>query len=425
MKISVIIFLLISLLGYGQSSFIALDSSAVCRSSLGLEYKMKFENINKNLASAKSAQNNVIKEVYSEVQSNFLEKINNDNFICDDKINPYLQKLMDEVLTRNGIKKDGYRILLSRNSSINAYNTGDGTLVVHYGLFLALDNEDELVFVISHEMGHQFLNHVKGDIETYAKISTSAEMVAKTKEIERQKYGKATKANDLLKDIIYQKYDRRRKKEIQADSLGLIFYKKTLRNPKAAVRVLEKLDKADIEQDSLTVADYKLIFEKGGFLVKQKYFSEEQSLFAKYDKDKRIDVDSLKSHPDCTTRIELMKQYLDNVNSENYSTSASFSEIKRNSVYQNLMNLYYSERYGISLYEALKLYKQDEQNPVLRNIIYLNLAKIYDSRINYTINKYVPSHDNINNTASLNRFVSFVNNIKTTDFEIIINNFKS
>lgn len=425
MRISVIIILLSGLLGYGQSNFTALDTSAVCRSNLGLEYKIKFENINKNLVATKSAQNNIIKEVYSEVQNNFLEKINSDNFICDDKINPYLQKLMDEVLTKNGIKKDEYRILLSKNSSINAYNTGDGTIVVHYGLFLALDNEDELVFVISHEMGHQFLNHVKGDIESYAKISTSAEMVAKTKEIERQKYGKATKANDLLKDITYQKYDRRRKKEIEADSLGLMFYKKTLRNPKAAIKVLEKLDAADNEQDSLTIADYKFIFEKGGFLVKQKYFAEEQSLFAKYDKDKRIDVDSLKSHPDCTTRIKLVKEHLDNANSESYSTSASFSEIKKNSVYQNLMNLFYSERYGISLYEALKLYKKDEQNPILKNIIYLNLVKIYDSRINYTINRYVPSHDNINNTASLNRFVSFVNNIKTTDLEIIINNFKS
>lgn len=420
-----IIVLLKCLFVQAQINFTAIDTSVVCKTGLSLEYKLKFERANKNLVSLNSDVKNVIKEVYTEIQDNFLEKINNNNFICDNNINPYLQKLMEEILSKNNIKKDGYRILLSRNSSINAYNTGDGTVVIHYGLFLILDNEDELVFIISHEIGHQYLGHVKTDIENYAKLTTSAEIIAKTKDIKRQKFGKATKANDLLKGLTYQKYDIRRKKEIAADSLGLVFYKKTLRNPKAAIVVLEKLDDSDKEKDTLMPADYKSIFEKGGFIVKQKYFEEEQSLFVKYDKDKRIDVDSLKSHPDCITRIKLIKNYLDDAVSENYSNSTNFSDIKKNSTYQNLMNLYNAQEYGISLYEALKLYKHNPENEVLKNIIYINLIKIYDSRANYTINKYVPRHDNLNNTASLNRFISFVSSIKMADFEIIINNFKS
>lgn len=316
-------------------------------------------------------------------------------------------------------------MLLSRNSEINAYNTGDGTIVINYGLFLATDNEDELVFIISHEIGHQFLNHIKNDIETFALLSTSEEVVKKTKEIRKQKYGRATTASDLLKNIRYQNYSERRKKEIEADSIGLVFYKKTLRNPKAAIAVLGKLDDSDKEKDSIMPADYKRIFEKGGFVVKQKYFEEEESLFKKYDKTKRINVDSLKTHPDCITRVKLLKDHLDNKFTDQYSSSNSFSEIKKNSTYQNLFNLFTAEKYGLSLYEALKLYKDDGENPILKNIIHLNFAKIYASRGNYTINRYVPAHDNLHNTASLNRFISFVNNIKMTDFEIIMNNFKS
>lgn len=427
MRFIFVITLLISgLLVRAQAAFVSIDTtSSGCKIYLNLEYKKKFESINKMKSALNSAQKNITKEIYSEIQDNFLEKINSNNFICDDKINPYLQGLMGEVLIKNGISPEGYKMLLSRNSEINAYNTGDGTIVVNYGLFLATDNEDELVFIISHEIGHQFLNHIKNDIETFALLSTSEEVVKKTKEIRKQKYGRATTASDLLKNIRYQNYSERRKKEIEADSIGLVFYKKTMRNPKAAIAVLGKLDDSDKEKDSIMPADYKRIFEKGGFVIKQKYFEEEESLFKKYDKTKRIDVDSLKTHPDCITRVKLLKDHLDNKFTDQYSNSNSFLEIKKNSTYQNLFNLFTAEKYGLSLYEALKLYKNDSENPILKNIIYLNFTKIYASRGSYTINRYVPTHDNLHNTASLNRFVSFVNNIKMTDLEIIINNFKS
>ena len=49
----------------------------------------------------------------------------------------------------------------------------------------------------------------------------------------------------MLKTIAYQNYSKRRKKEIEADSLGLAFYQKTVRNPKAALTLLEKLDFSD------------------------------------------------------------------------------------------------------------------------------------------------------------------------------------
>ena len=408
-----------------QADFHFIDTIPSCKAVLNIEYKKRFENFNKTASGLTSAQKGITKEIYNEIQESFLDKIKNNTFICDEKVNPYLQGLMDEVLTRNGINKSGYKMLLSRNSDINAYNTGDGTVVVNYGLFLAVENEDELVFVISHEVGHQHLDHVKKDIEGFAKLSTSDEIVAKTKAIRAQKFGKASMATDLLKNITYQKYEVRRRKEIEADSLGLVFYKKTGRNLKAAISLLEKLDESDKEKDSLMVDDYKAIFEKNGFVVKQKYFDQEQTLFGKYDKDKRINTDSLKSHPDCITRISLIKKQLNDKFSGNDTASAGFSEIKKNCIYQNLLNLYSGERYGSSLYEALKLYRKEPDNMLLKNIIYLNLLKVKAARANYTINRYVPAHDNVSNTDSLNRFISFVSNIRMTDFDLIINNFKT
>ncbi|MES2484727.1 MAG: M48 family metallopeptidase [Bacteroidota bacterium] len=421
------VILLCSTLATAQLNFTAIDTtaSAVCKAGLEEEYKTKFKIFNKGVAAATSAQKTILKDIYNGAQESFLERINNNDFICDNELNPYLQGLMAEILTKNGINVKEYRMLLSREGDMNAYNTGDGTIVVHYGLLNAVETEDELVFVICHEIGHQFLEHRKEWVESIAKVSTSEEVIKKTREIKKQKYGKGTQASEFLKGIMYQKYSMRRQEEIEADSIGLVFYKNTQRSPQATITLLEKLDASDKEKDTLTVADYRFMFEKNGLKLKERYFEEDETLFNQYDKTQRIDVDSLKTHPGCATRITLIKGYLNNQFNGTAKTSATFQKIKANCAYQNLINLYNAEAYGLALYEALKLYRHDPENMLLKNIIYVNLVKIKDSRVSYTINRYVPSHDKLTNTASENRFISFVNNIKLSDLDIIINTFKS
>lgn len=421
-----LLFLCKSLTAFSQLDFVSIDTSSitVCNNDLSIEFKKKFESINKNLNYPNTAERNIIKEIFIKTQSDFLERINENDFLCSNDASQYLQRLLNEILTKNKIDTADYKILLSKDSEVNAANMGNGVVVVNYGMFLAVENEDELVFVISHEIAHQCLDHVKQSIEKYAKLSTSKEIVEKTKEIQKQKYGKASKANDLLKNLMYQNYSQRRKKEIAADSLGMTLYLKTLRNPKASITLLEKLNVSDKEKDSLTVADYKSIFEQNEFKIKEKYFQQEESLFKQYDGEKRIETDSLKSHPDCTARIQLIRKQLNDTFKGNETKSNDFDQIKKKSLKQNLVNLYSEKSYGQSLYETLKLYKNDKENAFYKHLIFLNLTEIQKSRSNYTINRYVPSYDNKYNTSSLNRFISFLNNIKISDFDTIINSFK-
>ena len=425
MKTSLLIVtILFSINGFAQFSAIGSDtlSSKVCNGLLHIEYTKKFSASNKSITSNNNAQKNIIKNIYSEIQSDFLEKILRNNFVCNKKLSEYLQGLLSEILTKNNIDPATYRILLSRDSDMNAYNTGEGTIVINYGLFIDVDNEDELVFVISHEIGHQYLGHIKNDIEAFAKLSTSEAIIKKTKEIQNHKYGKATLAGDLLKNISYQNYYHRRMREFQADSIGFVFYKNTGRNPQAAIQILSKLKDSDVEKDSLTIADYKAMFNKNGYKIKTNYFEEEASLFNQYDNEKRFEIDSLRSHPACQTRMDMIAKQLHDKRSEGFMNSTFFSEIKASSPIQNLYNLYYSEKYGLSLYEALKQYKRNDKDLSLKEIIRLNLGKIRNARLSYTINRYVPRVDNKENTDSLNRFIRLLNNISISEFETIINN---
>ncbi len=415
----------ISAISIGQKKFL-IDTTGIssCSSHLNLEYAEKFKSFNKNLIYETTAQKGILKDVYTEIQDDFIAKIKKNNFFCSDKTLRYLDRLMTEVLTKNKIDHRTYKILLSRDPQANAYNTGDGTIVINYGLFLLLENEDELVFVISHEIAHQHLNHVGSDIAAFAKLSTSQEMIRKTREIRNQKYGKATKANDLLKNLRYQNYNQRRKKEFEADSVGLALYTKTGRSSKAAVSTLEKLADSDLETVELAVADYKALFEKDGFIIKKKYFDREESLFTTYEADKRIVEDSLKSHPDCENRIIAINKSAPQVK-ESATVSEAFNEIKAESDLQNLVNLFVQEEYGQSLYGSLKLLHGGRNDDDLRKIIHMNLTRIRRAKETFTINRFVDKVDNLTNTESENLFITFINNIRTADLDLIINQFKT
>ena len=152
-----LLFIFIFSLGvsYCQTNIVLIDSSSVlCKNELITEYTKKYELINKNVFSSNSKKNEIIKDIYLETQNNFLETINNNNFLCDNMHNNYLQSLLDEILRKNNIDSKEYKILLSKDSEANAFNLGEGTIVINYGLFLIIENEDELVFVISHEIGY-------------------------------------------------------------------------------------------------------------------------------------------------------------------------------------------------------------------------------------------------------------------------------
>ena len=98
-------------------------------------------------------------------------------------------------------------------------------------------------------------------------------------------------------------------------------------------------------------------------------------------------------------------------------------ELKKNANYQNLYNLYLSGEFGICLYESLKIYKKSN-DLFYKDLIFLNLSEIKKAKENQTLSKHIPQVDYIYNSVSLNRFINLMNNIRSSDLEIIIQNFK-
>lgn len=130
----------------------------------------------------------------------------------------------------------------------------------------------------------------------------------------------------------------------------------------------------------------------------------------------------LKTHPDCSTRIRKIEKFITNRNFKS-SSSERFFEIKKNVSYQNLYNLYLSGEFGICLYESLKKFKINN-DVFYKDLIFLNLVEIQKAKENQTLSKHVPQIDYVYNSASLNIFINLMNNLKSSDIEILIQKFK-
>lgn len=71
-----------------------------------------------------------------------------------------IDSIVSEICKANDIDREFLKVHVLRKDEINAFALPNGHLVIHSGLILNSENQDELTGVIGHEMAHIQLNHV-------------------------------------------------------------------------------------------------------------------------------------------------------------------------------------------------------------------------------------------------------------------------
>lgn len=96
--------------------------------------------------------------------SNFAKQSDGENKVAPDSsiYAKRLAKLTSKLVTYDGMKLD-YKVYMS--DTVNAFAMADGTVRVYSGL-MDLMNDDELRFVLGHEIGHVKLGHSASSIKT-------------------------------------------------------------------------------------------------------------------------------------------------------------------------------------------------------------------------------------------------------------------
>ncbi len=127
-----------------------------------------------------------------------------------------------------------YGVYLS--PTVNAFAMANGTIRLYSGLMDRL-NDDELRFVIGHEMGHVAKNHLRKKIRLAYAASAVRKGVASQKnlsgEIARSLLG------DLAESLMNAQFSQLEEKE--ADDYGLTFLQRKKIDPRQALSALRKL----------------------------------------------------------------------------------------------------------------------------------------------------------------------------------------
>lgn len=165
---------------------------------------------------------------------NIYEYFNSGNVIYGNSAANYVSSLGNKVLKANNLNLN-IKFYLLRSSVYNAFATDEGYIFISTSLLSNSNTEDELAFVICHELSHVLLHH---NTQSANFIDST---IFRTKKQRKSDNAPKNLEPLTLDKILRQYYAYSREHELEADSLGIVLFKNAGYNANMAVKALEGL----------------------------------------------------------------------------------------------------------------------------------------------------------------------------------------
>lgn len=325
-------------------------------------------------------------------EKELLDDIHKKHFIKDKKFNDYLQFILNEITKANNLP-DKFKLRIARYPQPNASCDGNWNITFYIGLLKKMENEAQIAFILSHEIAHQLLSHVDKRIIETVKFKYSKDTKHDLKEIAKNEFGAGQKYIDYLKKITYDSKRHHRDQEASADSLGMLLMLNTKYNAEAAIRDMAILDSVDT--DTFTI-DYSSFFNSKEYPFKNTWIAATKSLGFGGKDAFGSDKDSLKTHPDCKLRAEVLKHML---SEKKYSATGKSNFVQPRellegfvavSKFEEIQYLYDFENYAMLLYYGLNLLKEYPDDVMIHNSVAASLQKLVNSMRDHKLHEHAP-----------------------------------
>jgi Zn-dependent protease with chaperone function len=358
-------------------------------------YEQALQNKNKLISSLGAQYKKDYQEIYEARFKEVAGLLQSSRSVTEPVAHKYLQSLLKKIIDANPeLKGQEIRLVFSRDWWPNAYTMGEGTLAINAGLMIFLDNESELVFVLCHELAHNYLDHSNKSIKKNIETVNSAEFQTEIKRLSKQEYGGGKQAEEMIKKFAFGSHQHKRDNEAEADRQAFLFMKNTGYDCSGINTCLQLLDKID---DSLfrKPIDLEQTFSFSNYPFKKKWIQKESVIFGAMTDDgsplTQKEKDSLKTHPDCAVRISLLKDSIQQAMPGNLFlvNEALFRQLKKDFYVEFAEQQFNNNNISRNLYYSLQMLQNNENFPYAVYAIARALNLIYENQKNHKAGVFI------------------------------------
>jgi Zn-dependent protease with chaperone function len=360
---------------------------------------------------------NFVKSVHEKRLEFIVKNINDDYFFSDQsELTRYLRSITNKIYQANPELAERVTVYAHRSTSVNAISFGNGTVAMMIGLLERLENEDQVAFVLCHELAHYHYKHSQQSIQQLAELNYDKGLKKKLDEVNKSEYGRYTKLRQLFEglDLSFNKHSRNH--EFEADSLGLLLYINAGYDKNAPLRVIEILEGADQEFNSTPIL-FNKIFDFKGFPFKESWIQYEKSDVWHAPK-KYADSDTAQTHPNCERRMQALIRQLQRIGKENVAVPAAGKNQIENITLQASLEIieseYHFKKYGKAIYKALVLLNKYPDNAYLHAMVAKCLFKIHESQKKHEFGKTVELPDP-RFSENYDRLLTFIHKLRLSE----------
>lgn len=362
-----------------------------------------------------------IKKIFKGRDEVVFKSFEDSTYIFNSKIDNYIGEIANNIYSSNPeIESKDFKFFLKNSIVPNAACYGDGMFEINVGLLTRLEVDDELAFIMCHEIAHRVLDHALNNVSRKVVLINSKDMKEKLRDIKRQEYGQTRAALSVIDGLKIDMLDYSKEVEAQADSMGFLLFANTKYGKYNSVSSLEKLKRVD---EMVFHHDIKLdsVFNLKTYPFKKYWLKEPTSLF---DTDEEIDEfslisDTLKTHPELEYRIEkLISNFSLDVSQASNITEPSYALIRQEADKQSVHSAFDLNLLDLALYELIE---KKNRAKISDDFYYSQMAQVlqsvYKAKKNHELGKYVPHTNSFSNEKRLNAIRLFLHNLELMELK--------
>lgn len=355
-----------------------------------------------------------IKKIYADHEERMIAAITDSVYFFNTTLDKNLNTILNEIYSANPEVDHGDYYFFIKNSIIpNAACYGNGAFEINLGLFTTYDTDDELAYVICHEIAHKLQDHSLQKLYQVMTQLNSKQTKEEVKQIKKIKYGRTRAGLTLLDEINSDFLEHSKEAEAQADSLGFVLFQNTPYQEKAALSALKKLKVSDGTYFDFPVK-LDSVFNFKGYPFKSYWLEEEISIF---ELDEEVDDFALssskkKTHPDIDYRIAKIQDDF-RINEKGVTEDLYLNGINTIAAVQKITYTIDLNLLDLALYQLIEQYgRKAIDESYYHSTMAQVLQRVYVAKKNHELGKYVPRKNNFSREKELNKIRLFLHNLE-------------